>query len=195
MADAAAIGHVSESLQALLRAAITNGGPLPGTQIDLRSPREIGVVTNISLVSLWLYRVRRLDELNNLPPVRLADGRLAMRPLPLTLHYLVTPISGDPLTRQRLLGLAMQALHQQPRLGAEFLHPALLDGVPASIGVHLEPQTTDEMSRIWHALHEPYQLSASYAVQYVPIDAGVSMAMAPIVLDKAATYAAIAEVQ
>lgn len=195
MADAAGISHVTESLQALLRAAITNGGALPATQVDLRSPREIGTAANVSLVSLWLYRVRRVDELVNAPPQRRPDGRLSPRPLPLNLHYLVTPIAADQLTRQRLLGAAMQALHQQPRLGPEYLHPALLTGLAPSVAIHLESQTTEEAMRIWHGLNEPYALSAAYMVQYVPIEATVSEPEPALVLDKAVSYAAIGHVQ
>ena len=117
------------------------------------------------------------------------------RPLPLNLYYLVTPIGGDPLTRQRLLGLAMQALHLRPRLDATFLHADLLKASPPSISIHLEQQTTEETVRIWHAMHEPYALSASYLVQYVPIESSVPLADAPPVLDKAVTYAAIRSVR
>jgi hypothetical protein len=195
MADASGISHVTESVQALLRAAITNAsGPMSGTQIDLRSPKEIGTSAT-KLVSLWMYRVDRFDELINTPPVRLADGRISARPLPLNLYYLITPIGGDPLTRQRLLGLAMQALHMRPRLDAEFLHADLLKATPPSISIHLEQQTAEETVRIWHAMHEPYALSAAYLVQYVPIESSVPLADAPPVLDKAVTYAAIRSVR
>lgn len=194
MADASGISHVTESLQALLRATITNGPVLPGTQIDLRSPKEIGASAT-RLVSLWMYRADRFDELVNQPPARLADGRLSARPLPLSLHYLVTPIGGDPLTRQRLIGLAMQALHLRPRLDAEFLHADLLKASPPSISIHLEQQTSEEAMRIWHAMHEPYALSASYLVQYVPIETSVPLVDAPPVLDKALSYAAIRSVR
>jgi hypothetical protein len=195
MADAAGISHVTESLQALLRAAIAAGGPLSGTQVDLRSPRDIGGASNQTLLSLWLYRVRRLDELSNAPPQRRQDGRISMRPLPLNVHYLLTPIAGNPLTAQRLLGLAMRALHQEPRLGADFLHPALLEAPQPSVGIHLEPQTTEEATRIWHALHQPYQLSAAYMVQYVPIEPDVSDADPAPVLSTQTHFAAIERVQ
>jgi Pvc16 N-terminal domain len=195
MADAAGISHVTESLQALLRAAIAAGGPLSGTQVDLRSPREIGGTSNQTLLSFWLYRVRRLDELNNAPPQRRPDGRLSMRPLPLNLHYLLTPIASNPLTVQRLLGLAMQAFHQEPRLGADFLHPALLEALQPSVGIHLEPQTPEETTRIWHALHQPYQLSVAYLVQYVPIEATASAADAAPVLNRQTSFTAIERVQ
>ncbi|WP_157217403.1 DUF4255 domain-containing protein [Flavisphingomonas formosensis] len=194
MADAAGISHVTESLRALLRAAIAASGALSTAQVDLRSPREIGAASSQALLSLWLYRVTRLDELNNAPPVRRPDGRIVQRPLPLNLHFLMTPIAGDALTAQRLLGIGMQALHQEPRLNAEFLHTALIDSGDSPIGIHLEPQTLEEATRIWHALHQPYQLSTAYLLQYVPIETTLSVMDAPPVLEKLTGYAAIERV-
>jgi hypothetical protein len=98
------------------------------------------------------------------------------------------------LTRQRLLGLAMQTLHDYARIGAEFLRPELLSEPPRSLSVHLEPQTLEEATRVWHAMHQPYDLSATYLVQYVPIEAVTSRIGAPPVADKATRYAAIEEV-
>lgn len=192
MSDASGIGHVSQSLRTLLRSTITDSGPLAGTPIELKSPKEImAAKNNPLLVSLWLYRVQRHDDLVNAPPVRLPDGRIGMRPLPLDLHYLVTPFAHDTLTRQRLLGLAMQTMHDHARVGAEYLHPDLLLDPPGALSVHLEPQTLEESTRIWHALHEPYELSASYLVQYVPIASARSRPAGAPVIDKAATVAAI----
>lgn len=195
MTDASGIGYVTQSLQALLRASITNSGPLAGTDIDLRSPREI-VHTghNPTVVSLWLYRVKRHDDLVNAPPVVRPDGRISLRPLPLDLYYLVTPIAPSVLTKQRLLGLAMQALHDQARVGAEFLRPELLDEPPGAISVHLEPQTLEEATRVWHALHEPYDLSVTYMVQYVPIASATSRPAGAPVIRKSGLVAAIERV-
>jgi hypothetical protein len=124
MADASGIGFVSQSLQNLLRSAITDAGPFAGTQIDLRSPKEIRLAgVQLTVVSLWLYRVSRVEDLINAPPVRIAPNRVVQRPLPLNLTYLVTPLAKDTLTEQRLLGLAMQAMHDNALLGADFLAP------------------------------------------------------------------------
>src|SRR5690606_20814227 len=72
MADASGIGFVSQSLQALLRSVITDSGPFMGTGIELRSPKELRLLgNNQTVVSLWLYRVTRLEDLVNAPPVRL----------------------------------------------------------------------------------------------------------------------------
>jgi hypothetical protein len=195
MTDASGIGYVTQSIQALLRASITDSGPFPGTEIDLRSPKEIvDAGANPTVVSLWLYRVRRHDDLVNAPPVVRPDGRVSLRPLPLDLYYLVTPIAPSILTKQRLLGLAMQALHDQARVGAEFLRPELLGEPPGALSVHLEPQTLEETTRVWHALHAPYDLSVTYLVQYVPIASALTRPGGAPVLDKSAAMAAIQRV-
>lgn len=192
MADSAGIGHVTQSLQDVLRASITAAGPYVGTSVELRSPKEIGTpAAGAKVLSLWLYRVRRFDELENEPPRLRADGRLVRAPLPLVLHYLVTPLSSDELTRQRLLGHAMQALHDQAQVGPEFTRPALMGEEDGPVGIHLEQQSFEEATRVWHALQHPYQLSVSYLAQYVPIESARSFTPAPPVLDTSARYAAI----
>lgn len=191
MADAAGIGHVTQSLQDALKAAITTSGPFTGTQVDLRSPKDIGnPAAGVKILSLWLYRVRRFDELENAPPT-IRNGRIVRPPLPLVLHYLVTPLASDELTRHRLLGSAMQALHDQARLGTEFLRPGLLGPEDGPVGVHLEQQNLEEATRVWHALQHPYQLSVSYLIQYVPIESLRSVEPAPPVLQTTGSFAAI----
>lgn len=192
MADYAAIGHATQSLQDALRAAVTNSGPFTGTEVDLRSPKEIGTPAPGTMkLSLWLYRVARFDELENAPPTIRPDGRIVRAPLPLVLHYLLTPLASDELARQRLLGNAMQALHDQAQVGTEFLRPGLLGPEDGPIGIHLEKQSWEDATRIWQALHHPYQLSVSYLVQYVPIESLRTAAQAPAVLETFDSYAGI----
>ena len=44
-------------------------------------------------LSLWLYRVLRDDMRLNDPPERLAPTLFRAPPLPLRLHYLITPVT------------------------------------------------------------------------------------------------------
>lgn len=195
MADASGIGFVSQSVQALLRSVITNSGSFAGTSVDLRSPKELRLLgNNQTIVSLWLYRVTRVEDLVNAPPVRLANGRLVMRPLPLNLSYLITPLAPDPLTEQRLLGIAMQAMHDRALLGSEFIVQQLVDSGLKSLSLHLEPHSLEELTRVWHALQEPYELSVAYTVQYVPISSLADQPEGPPVLIKTDRYAAISRV-
>jgi len=192
MADSSGIGHVTQSLQDALKAAIFASGPFAGTQVDLRSPKEIGTPAGGAMVlSMWLYRVSRFDELENAPPRINAAGRLVRAPLPLVLHYLVTPLTSDELGRHRLLGAAMQTLHDQARLGEEFLRPGLTGVEDGPVSIHLEQQSFDDTARLWHALNAPYQLSVSYLAQYVALETPRSFAMGAPVLDTTARYAEI----
>jgi hypothetical protein len=196
MAGSAAIGHVSQSLKEALKAAFTDAGPYTGTGIDLRSPKAIGTPAGgVNTISLWLYRVHRFDDLENVPPRISANGRLIPPPLPLMLHYLLTPMSADEVTAQRLLGHAMQALGAQSRLGPEFTHPELNGETDVPIGIHLEQLSFDDTARVWQALHEPYRLSVPYFAQYVAIESSRSLEAAAPVVDRNAGYQQELEVQ
>ena len=79
MADTAGLGYVTQSVQAILTAAITDSGPFAGTQIDLRSPREILDKKKVGLeipYSRWL-RAELKDLVDRyLGPARLAESGL-----------------------------------------------------------------------------------------------------------------------
>jgi hypothetical protein len=196
MVDSSALGDVSKSLQNLLRSVITDSADFLGVPVDLRSPKDIRAA-NIAgpIVSLWLYRITRLDELYNVPPVHIPPDRTAMRPLPLNLSYLVTPIAADMLTAHRLLGRVMQAMFDNAILDSAFLEPSLVDSGLKSLTIHMEPHSLEELTRIWHALQEPYDLSNSYLVQYVPIASHRDQPEAAPVFSRTTRYAEILKAQ
>src|SRR5574341_483971 len=81
-----------------------------GFQVYLNTPQEIRVSKGQG-ISVWLYRVVRDAERLNDPPERLGWSQLRTPPLPLKLHYLITPVTGtelsplgSPQDEQRLLG-------------------------------------------------------------------------------------------
>jgi hypothetical protein len=76
-----------------------------------------------AVVSLWLYRVTRHGDLVNAPPRRVGFDRIERQRLPLQVHFLLTPLGADIVTRQRVLGLAMQAMHDRALLSAGMLEP------------------------------------------------------------------------
>jgi Pvc16 N-terminal domain len=194
MADSSALGDVSKSLQNLLRSAITDSADFLGVPVDLRSPKDLRSA-NVAgpIVSLWLYRITRMDELYNVPPVHIPPNRTVMRPLPLNLSYLVTPIATDVLTAHRLLGRAMQAMFDNAILDSTFIEPALVNSGVKSLTIHMEPHSLDELTRIWHALQEPYDLSNAYLVQFVPITSRREQPEPSPVLVKTTRYADILE--
>jgi hypothetical protein len=141
--------------------------------VSLETPQEMAEDGREG-VSLWLYRVVRDDQRLNDPARRVGPSSFAPPPLPLRLHYLVTPITnrenlGDPDTEQYLIGKVIQSLHSHPILRGADLRAELL-GTEAQLHVRLETLELEALARIWDALEGSYQLSVSYEVSLVDID-------------------------
>src|SRR5437588_11337619 len=70
-----------------------------GLVVSLNTPQEMTEKPAEGL-SVWLYRVMRDDQRLNDPPLRLSPTELKQPPLPMRLHYLMTPVTnkklGDP---------------------------------------------------------------------------------------------------
>jgi hypothetical protein len=146
---------------------------LRGMTVSLNTPAEMGD-NNKEGVSLWLYRVIRDEQRLNDPPLRVSPTEFRAPPLPLRLHYLVTPFTskanlGDPDTEQYLLGKIMQSLYTHAVLRGADLR-AELAGTDAELHVRMETLGLEEISRVWDALDGSYQLSVSYEVAVVNID-------------------------
>lgn len=141
--------------------------------VSLRTPQEMVRAPQQGL-SVWLYRVVR-DEarLNDPPQVRPVPGggvEIIPAPLPLRLHYLITPLSDDsPDTEQRILGRVLQLLHSVPTLSGAALRGDLA-GSDSEVHTRLEALPLDEIARVWEALEGSYQLSLSYEVSLARID-------------------------
>lgn len=193
MADFASIGAVSSSLKAMLEQAITFSPEpqLAGTPIDLRSPKELRKAGLSPVVSLWLYRVTRNDDLINMPALRVPPRRILPRPFPANLHYLITPLTVQPIDSHRLLGRVLQIMHDNTQLAGAVLDPSLVAGGVDQLRAYFEPHSLEELTRIWYSLHEPYDLSCSYIVQFLPIASQREPVDAPPVLEARADYADI----
>jgi hypothetical protein len=137
------------------------------TEVSIATPQEMTRAKKQGL-SLWLYRVVR-DEtrLNDPPTMRpLAGGgvELVPPPLPLRLHYLMTPLAPKaPDTEQKILGRVLRAFHVRPTLSGALLQGDLT-GTSTELCVRLESMSLDEITRVWEALEGSYQLSISYEV-------------------------------
>jgi len=167
--------------QMLLDAMTSDIGPsgLAGfftgaTTVSLETPQEM-VAAGRQGLSVWLYRIARDENrLNDPPEIRVrpsGDVDVLPPPLPVRMHYLLTPITRTaPDTEQRILGRAMQLFHTHPIVGGSFLR-AELAGTDAELHVHLEALGLEEITRVWDALEGSYQLSVSYEVTLARIDA------------------------
>jgi hypothetical protein len=142
--------------------------------ISPRTPQEMTDMNEAGL-SIWLYRIARDAELLNHPPRRISDDSYEYRPLPLRLHYLMTPvvndpeISGnDPNMEQFIIGKVLQTLHDHPIIQGAKLRGDLV-GSGSKLTVRLEPLDLEEITRVWDALESSYQLCISYEISMVMI--------------------------
>ncbi|MDO9712909.1 DUF4255 domain-containing protein [Paracraurococcus lichenis] len=175
------IHGASVSLQQFLAGRLADGPPTladrfgaGGTaRVSLHTPQEMAEIPEEGL-SLWLYRIVRDEFQLNRPPTRIAPDRLRRAPLPVRLHYLLTPIVttgngvGAPEVEQLVIGKVLETFHDQPMLSGAALAGDLA-GSGIELTVRLETLTLDEITRVWDAVESSYQLSLSYEVSLVPI--------------------------
>jgi len=166
-----------------------------GFTVELGTPEELGADANG--VSVWLYRVLRDETRLNDPPriVPRPGGVVDVipAPLPLRLHYLVTPLATDaPDTEQKVLGRVMQLFHMRPTLSGSILQGDLA-GTDAELNVRLESLTLEELTRVWDALEGSYQLSISYEVTLANIESNLLPLRASPVESVAPGYAQVLE--
>jgi hypothetical protein len=153
--------------------ALFNAGQGGQMTVSLRNPEEM-TSKNDQGLSLWLYRITRDEDRLNDPPIRITPGLFHEPPLPLRLHYLCTPVV-DPGTannaeiEQRILGKVVQTFYGHPVFQGTDLSGDF-SGTSAEFRTRLEPMSLEDSTRIWNALEQPYQLSASYEVTLVNVD-------------------------
>ena len=190
-----AVRDCSASIRALLEQALRDDSelspyfdpfdPAPdaiGTLVvTLNNPEEFEDLEQEG-VSIWLYLVERDPETLNLPPRRIPPDRVLNRPLPLRLHYLVTPLVNFRTREhaaeleQLILGKILQVFHDTPRIAGSRLVNSLA-GSPIELFVRLESLALDQITRVWEALDRPYQLCTSYEVSVLPIESALEPAV------------------
>ncbi len=155
--------------------------------VSLDTPSEM-VERPAEGLSVWLYRVVRDDQRLNAPPERVGLDRFRPTPLPLRLHYLLTPIRERETSAElghEVLGKALQVLYEHPVMRGVDLEPGLSPSA-VELAIRLETIDLEEITRVWEALDESYRLSVSYEVTVVavdpeqePLDAGVVQVVLP----------------
>lgn len=125
-------------------------------------------------ISLYLYRVAVSTARRNLPAKTLPDGRRLRPPLPLDLHFLMTPWAKTPAKQHRLLGWAMRVMEDTPILPASLLNhygPETDTFRPdETVDIVNEPISLQDIWNIWEIAKHNVQVSVSYVARMVPID-------------------------
>jgi hypothetical protein len=133
-------------------------------------------------LSLYAYRVAVNASRRNLPPSIGPDGRRYRAPLPLDLHFLLSPWAKTAVRQLRIIGWAMRELQNVPILPAGLLnhYGPEHDTFRPSEAVELfcESPTLQDMSYILEPIKSAQPLSVTYVARMlliesaVPIDVG-----------------------
>jgi Pvc16 N-terminal domain len=192
MSDPTAVLAAGQTLKKLLDLAITasTDPEIPHVSTTLASPKDVrastSTTTPASALSVWLYQVRRNPDLLNEPPRRVSPTEVLAPELPIDLYYLLTPIFTSTEGEQALLGTVLQTFNDNAIVtGSDLAAP--LDPTTDQLRVSLEALTLEEITRVWMALEESYQLSVSYHVQLVRISSAREPQMGPPVLTRTLT--------
>jgi hypothetical protein len=179
MSDARAIEGVTATLLQVIDDAVNSGpGAFPGgVKVVAKPPHEVQTDVDQLQFNLFLYRTEVAAGLRNEDPLDLTPGESANPPLPLVLHYLMTPYvqSGKDLDAHRLLGLAARAFNEHAVLGRTELTDS--SGAFSDVATQLDriritwvALAESDIYSLWSAFQTPYRLSAALEVRPVLID-------------------------
>ena len=175
MSNALAVAAVTATLRARLFSA------LGGTEVSTAPPDQAPAAVNGDHVNLFLYRTDLHPSFRNEPAPGSPPGETPRPLLPLVLHYLLASYSDDENRAHQLLGSAMLALHDGPRLTPGEIQQATqaIGGAMAGSDLHLQAErvkvtheslSQEDIARMWTAFQAPYRTSASYQVSVVLVD-------------------------
>ena len=182
MSSFTVLSAVSKALRSVLWEAISG-------ELSLQTvvPSESAIVflnptitarDSANRLSIWMYQVTENEYLKNTPPVRVGPRHaLSQPPLPVVLHFLVTPFGDTSEASLLLLGKVMEVLYDN----AIIVMRDSNDQVFEELRITMSRLTLEELSRVWEALIEPYRLSVCYEVRVMHIDSHRSIESARVV--------------
>ncbi|TQF08881.1 DUF4255 domain-containing protein, partial [Myxococcus llanfairpwllgwyngyllgogerychwyrndrobwllllantysiliogogogochensis] len=128
-------------------------------------------------LNLFLFQVSHDVSLRNMEfPPKSKPGESGFPPLALRLTYVLTPYapSDDDVESHKLLGKAMNVLHDHPLLGSEELRVAVpgndLYRQVERVRITSEPLSLEELSKLWTMFQTQYRVSVVYQASVVLIE-------------------------
>ena len=148
-------------------------------------------------LSLYTYRVAVNTSRRNLPPSVGPDGRRYRAPLPLDLHFLLSPWAKTAVRQLRIIGWAMRELQNVPILPAGLLNhygPEHDTFRPAeAVELFCESPTLQDMSYILEPIKSAQPLSVTYVARMVLIESAIPIEVGEPVQTREFVYGREAE--
>lgn len=130
-------------------------------------------------VSVYAYRVAVNTARRNLPPTTGPDGRRYRAPLPLDIHFLLSPWAKSAVRQLRILGWSMRELQNVPILPAGLLNhygPEHDTFRPAeAVELICEPLSFQDMNAVLEPIKYLQPLAVPYVARMVLIESAVAI--------------------
>lgn len=196
MPDFQIIQSISDELR---RQIVTTLDTVPGASFGLAGdidrislqPPDQPMGTDI-VASLYLYHIDIDGHLRNQPaiPDRTAGDLWHQPPLPLRLHYLLTPFGDEDATNQVIAALVIQHLHDNPTF--DTVGEQVLDdengAAPLSLRARFAPLTPEAKTQLWSAFNTALRLSLTLVVEIVGLASGRAPRSVPRIGQTGTTY-------
>ncbi len=193
MSDALAFAVVTESLKALLHDGLSLvSGVIGSYKVSSLAPDLIDTANlSSNQLNVFLYQITPNSALRNADlPTRSGTGEPIRRPvLAVDLHYLITAYSKNESQAEVMLGQASHLLHDRPLFTQtdvrnteikwaggvdQFLQKLANSGLSDQmemVRIAPQPQTTEELSKLWSAFQTHYRPTLAYLASVLLIEA------------------------
>ena len=176
MSNALAIAAVTATLEAILGLGVHADGDLSDTAFTALPPDKARGALTTNQLNLFLYQVLPNAAWRNMNPVK--PGETGISPQALSLYYLLTVFGRENDHSQpfdhHLLGRAMSILYDHALLGPQEIQLSFpgsdLERQVDRVRITFQPQTIEELSKLWTGFATQYRLSVAYEVSVILID-------------------------
>jgi hypothetical protein len=175
MATQLAILATAKAIQRLLTDACPKSD-FPTAEFKIVQAGDIaGANPQFEGISIYLYHITANISRRDMTARVSPSGKRTRPPLPLDLHFLLTPWSINADTQLRLLGWAMRVLENSPIIPASYLN----NGFPGkevfrhdeTVELFFDPIPMQDMALLWEDLHQVRIMpSITYIVRMVQIE-------------------------
>lgn len=133
--------------------------------IVMKSPVD---AASTAKVALFLFQVQENSYLRNTEPQEAGADAQRPAPLPLDLHYLVTPLSQDPDTALGHLESVMRVFYDHAVMTAPLLPPSMVEAGNEAVRITPHALSLEDTNRLWAMFpNKPFSLSVTYLVSPV----------------------------
>lgn len=170
---------MGDTIKALLENGLATLSPKPTVLLSTPDDFKSSAPTPPT-VTVFLYHIGIAGEMRNAAGRSQLNGTWRRPPLPLELHFLVTPWAKTARDAYRIIGVIAQLFYDHALLRFDELQGDKVWAPDDTVEIVMESLPVDTLYDIWEPTDIPYKLSLTYLVRILGIDSGILTNTAPV---------------